>query len=311
MNKKITVVGSYSAAMFFKGASIPGIGQTINGDEFFESGGGKGSNQAIAAAKLGGDVAFIGKIGDDGFAKEALEMYDRFNMDKSHVIIDKSTHTGVGAIFIDDDGNNSIMTVPGANYNLDEVDIDNALDVFKISGIVGFQLENRTEIVDYAIRKADELGAKVLLDPAPVDEIKQDLYKHLYIIKPNEHEATMLTGIEVMDKKTAIEAGEWFLAKGAQNAIITLGENGVVFVTKDSYQMFDSIKVKAIDTTGAGDCFSGALMASISKGNSIEEAIVFANKAAAYSVTCMGVVDALPNVQELEEFLVAQKNIEI
>ncbi|MDR1579691.1 MAG: ribokinase [Synergistaceae bacterium] len=301
--KRITVVGSYNVGLFLKGSEIPGVGQTLIGDEFFEGGGGKGSNQAVAAAKLGANVSFIGRIGADKYGLDAIQMYNSFGMSRKSLIIDPSSHTGISVIFIDKDGNNSIMVVLGANLNLCGDDLDAAESTFRESEYVGFQLENSVALVDYGIRKAHALGTKVLLDPAPVQQIAADLYPCIDIIKPNEHEATLLTGIKVDDRESALEAARWFLGRGVKHAIITLGEKGVVYAASDSAREFPAYPVVPVDTTGAGDCFSGSLMCALCEGKPFGESIGFANAAAALSVTRRGVVDAIPARDEVDNFL--------
>jgi ribokinase len=301
--KKVTVIGSYNVGLFLKGEKIPAVGQTVIGDEFYEGGGGKGSNQAVAAAKLGACVSFIGRIGDDKYGQDALRMYERFGISRDSLIIDKSTHSGISVIFIDKDGNNSIMVALGANLNLCNDDIDNAGPLLKESEIVGFQLENSAEVVSYGIEKAYSVGAKVLLDPAPVQKIDQNLYKYIYILKPNEHEASLLTGIEVCDRESGAAAGKWFLEKGVKHVVVTLGEKGVMYISENEEEYFETPKVKAVDTTGAGDCFSGALMTALCYGKEMKDAIIFANHAAALSVTRKGVVDAAPTLDEVVKFI--------
>ena len=286
--KHMTIIGSYNVGLFLKGNAIPGVGQTFIGDEFYESGGGKGSNQAIAAAKLGGSVSFVGRIGNDKYGKDAISMYEDFGMSKDSLIVDETIHSGISVILIDEAGNNSIMVVLGANLNLSPADIDASADIIAKSEYVGFQLENSVEFVSYGIKKAYELGAKVLLDPAPVQMIGEDIYPMLYIIKPNEHEATMLTGIQVTDRESAAQAAKWFLDIGVKHVIITLGEKGVLYAAAQDSAWFETIKVNAVDTTGAGDCFSGALLYALCDDKEIKDAVRFANISAALSVTRRG-----------------------
>ena len=301
MKNQITVVGSYNVGLFLKGESIPKVGQTLIGDTFTEGGGGKGSNQALAAGKLGAKALFVGCIGNDSYGRFALDLYKSMGVCSEYIRVDETIHSGISVIFIDKDGNNSIMVVPGANFRLSEKDIDNAYSAMCNSAIVGFQLENELRVVSYGIQKAKEAGAKVLLDPAPARELPDELYKYISVIKPNEHEATTLSGIEVTDKESAEKAGRWFIEKGVETAIITLGDKGAVLVEKERSAFFPSRKVNAVDTTGAGDCFSGALMAALAKGKSIDEAIEFAHIAASISVTALGVVEALPTRAQVEE----------
>lgn len=308
MNKKdiVTIIGSYNVGLFLKGETLPSEGQTVIGNKFYEGGGGKGSNQAIAASKMGAKTVFVGRIGNDGFGNDALEMYKRFDISTDMVSIDKSIHSGVSVILIDKNGQNSIMVVPGANFNLSREDIDKAMGAIEDSFVVGFQLESNFDIVEYAIKKASSMGIRTLLDPAPAMKLPEDLYKHIYYIKPNEHEAAILSGIQVIDVESAGKAGKWFLERGVNTAIITLGKRGSVLVTNDKTQHFETPALTLVDTTGAGDTFSGALMAALSKGKTIEEAIVFANCASAISVTRYGVVDAIPDLSEVN--LLADKN---
>jgi ribokinase len=301
--KRITVIGGYLVGLFLKGEAIPGIGQTFKADEYFEGGGGKGSNQAVAAAKLGANASFLGKIGTDKYGQDALKMYERFGMSRDSVVIDESTYTGVSVIFIDKDANNSIMCALGANLNLSKEDIDKAEPLLKESEIVGFVPEIPIDTMNYGIRKAHQLGAKVLLDPSYISELDEDLYKCIYIMKPNEHEATLLTGIKVTDKESGLAAGRWFIEKGVKHAVITLGEKGAVHVTENVEEFFETPKVDAVDTTGAGDCFSGALMTALYQGKDMKDAIIFANHAASLSVTRNGVIDALPTYDEVVKFI--------
>ncbi|MBE6631613.1 MAG: ribokinase [Ruminococcaceae bacterium] len=301
--KKITVVGSYNVGLFLKGENIPKVGETLIGNSFTEGGGGKGSNQALAAGKLGADAVFVGCIGNDSYGKYALSLYKSIGVSSEYIRVNDSIHSGISVIFIDSKGNNSIMVVPGANYSLSKEDIDNAFSVMNESAIVGFQLENELDIVAYGIKRANESGATVLLDPAPAQKLPDELYKYIHIIKPNEHEAYSLSGIKVTDEKSAEEAGKWFISKGVRTAIITLGDKGAVLVEKERTAYFPSVEADAVDTTGAGDCFSGAFMTALSEGKTIDEAIRFAHVAASISVRSLGVVEALPTRAQVEELL--------
>jgi ribokinase len=307
-NNRVTVIGSYNVGLFLKGQVLPGPGETVIGDQFHEGGGGKGSNQAIAASLLGAKSRFVGKIGNDKYGHDALEMYKHYGISTEMIKIDPGIHTGISVIIIDKDGRNLISVVPGANFRLSKADIDDAVNVISDSSIVGFQLENNFEIVEYAVKKVHDMGVKTLLDPAPAKKLPESLYPSVDYIKPNEHEATILTEIPVTDIVSAKEAGHWFIERGVTTVIITLGEQGAVLTTAGESQHFPGIEVNSIDTTGAGDCFSGALMASLSQGAAIEDAIVFANHAAAISVTKLGVIEALP---ELSEVQTAMKNTKI
>lgn len=303
MAKTVTVIGSYNVGLFLNGKILPQAGETIIADRFYESGGGKGSNQAVSASKMGAKTRFIGRVGGDSYGKDALAMYDRLGISLDLIAVDNTIHTGISVIMVDEQGRNLISVVPGANYNLSKADIDASLEAMRDSVIVGFQLENNPEIVAYGLEKVSGLGIKTLLDPAPAAPLPEKLYQYIYCVKPNEHEAKVLTGIPVDSFDSACKAGKWFLDRGVKVAIITLGELGAVLVTKDGGKLFKTPKVTAVDTTGAGDCFSGALMAGLAKGKTVEEAIIFANHAAALSVTKCGVIESIPSLEEVEAFM--------
>ena len=313
MRQGITIVGSYMVGLFMKGERIPMIAETVIGREFYEGGGGKGSNQAVAAAKLGGDVRFVGRIGRDRYGDDALKMYAETGVAADGVIRDDAAPTGVALILVDRDGNNSIMVTLGANDRLTEVDIDGCAEAFAQSAIVAFQLENRLEIVDYGIRKAHAVGATVLLDPAPARPLPADLYPCIDIIKPNEVEAATLSGIAVTDFASAEAAGRWFLAQGVKTAIITLGAQGAVAVDAAGARRFTPPRPPSapVDSTGAGDTFSGALMAALSRGEALDEAIRFAIAAATLSVTKPGVIESIPTIDETRTLLNADGENEV
>ena len=300
---KVTLIGSYAAAIFLKSKTLPAVGETVRAQEFIESRGGKGSNQALTVSMLGCTSQFVACIGNDRYGQDALEMYRRYGVNTDMVKIDNEVPTGIGVILIDEKGRNSISNFLGANLRLMKKDIDAVLDYIKGSAIVGFQLECELEMVDYGIRKIHSMGICTLLDPAPAASLSPDLYPYIDYIKPNEVEATFLTGIEVKGVEDAKKAGVWFLEHGVGTAIITLGEKGAVLVTSEMSRHFPSPDIKALDTTGAGDIFSGGFMAALSQGKNIEESVVFANHAAALSTKHLGVVESIPNLKEVEDFL--------
>lgn len=308
----VTVVGSYNVGLFLKGGSIPRAGETLIGESFYESGGGKGSNQAIAARRMGADVVFVGRLGRDRYGDDALALYRRLGMRTDSLAVDDEAHTGVSVILVDASGNNSIMVVPGSNYRLDRADIDRAYPVLADSAIVGFQLENRLDAVCYGIARAHAAGARVLLDPAPAAQLPDCIYPMLDYIKPNEVEAAEITGVDVHDCESAMRAGALLVARGVRNAIITLGAAGAVLVNRDVRRSFSipALAAPVVDTTGAGDCFSGALMAELARGVPVEQAIELAICASALSTTRLGVVEALPERAEAAALLKAQRGRE-
>ena len=307
----VTIIGSYNVGLFLKGNKFPMVGETIIANQFIESGGGKGSNQAVAAAKFGAETRFIGRLGADKYGLDALRMYNDLNISIDLVKIDSTIHSGISIILIDDKGNNMIAVAPGANFRLSEQDIDSSLDVLMDSMLVGFQLENDYKVVSYGIKKIHERNITTFLDPAPAIKLPDEIYSYIDIIKPNETEAYTLTGIDVKDIESAEKAGKWFIDRGVKKAIVTLGEKGAVLTTPDSCEHFPAPKVKAIDTTGAGDIFSGAFFYSLQKGKSIHTAIEFAVVAASLATTKIGVIESIPSVDEVISFINRTKTVMI
>lgn len=304
-NGPVTIVASYNASLFFKGHRLPGLGETIVADEFQEGAGGKGSNQAICASVLGAATRVVMCLGMDRFGDDAQAMYRSFGIGTDMIRRVPAIYSGIGVILIDRNGDNMISVAPGANFNLCERDIDAAAAVFETSYLVGFQLENRLDVVEYGIRTAHSHGTRTFLDPAPAAKLPDDLFPCIDFIKPNEHEATILSGIAVVDVDSAMRAGKWFLEHGVKTVIVTLGKLGAVCVTHGRQDYYPSHSVPAVDTTGAGDVFSGALMAALSKDKPLDEAMRFANAAAALSVMRLGVIAAIPHLDEVEAFLPA------
>ena len=210
----------YVVGLVFQGQRLPAQGETVIGDHFQEGPGGKGSNQAVAALRLGAAIRLIARIGRDVYGQNALDMYRRFGLGAQWIAVNETAHTGIGAILVDRDGRNLISVVPGANAKLCRQDIDAAEEVIAGSSLVGCQLETPLEIADYALRKAHRLGAATLLDPAPAVPLPDDLYPCLDFIKPNETEAGILTGITVDGIDRAAEAGRWLVRRGVKNALI-------------------------------------------------------------------------------------------
>jgi ribokinase len=299
----VTIVGSYNVGLFLKGRRLPALGETVIADEFKESGGGKGSNQAVAAAKLGAKTRFIGCIGRDKYGEAALALYRECGISSDRIKVDPTTHSGISVILIDSEGRNLISVVPGANLRLSKREMDGAVPLFRESCVVGFQLENDHETVFYGIRRAHELGVTTFLDPAPAAPIPENIYPCLDIIKPNETEASILTGIPVRDLASAAAAGRRFLERGVKTSIITLGAEGALLSKDGSAKHFPCPRVAAVDTTGAGDIFSGGFLACLSVGKPVEEAIAFANAAASLSTTRLGVIESIPTYNEAVRFM--------
>lgn len=300
---KVVVIGSYNTGLSMKGKRFPRPGETFAGDHFFEGPGGKGANQAVAASCFGAKTAFVGCVGADRYGQDALAMFNQYGIGINAVKIDTNAHTGMAFIMIDQSGQNMIEIVSGANLSIHKKDIDDAAETIASASIVGFQLEGSVEIVDYGLHKARSLGVKTLLDPAPAAKLDESLYPLIDYIKPNETEAAFLTGIAVTDAKSATEAGQWFVDRGVKQAIVTLGEQGAVLVTEKASKYFQAPKVIALDSTGAGDIFSGALMTALAQNKDMTEAIIFASHAAALSTTRLGVVESIPKLEEIMKLL--------
>lgn len=300
--KKILVIGSYNVGLCVIGDKIPALGETVMGHRFEMGPGGKGSNQAIALARLGADIKFMCRVGDDHFGEEAIALFKREAVSLDAVKIIPGSHTGVGVILIDKDGYNAIGVAPGANFRLLETDLDESSYLFEESDFLLIQCENPVNIVRKAIAMAKEKGNLVIFNPAPAHEIDSLTLSKTDFITPNETEAQILTGITVTDETSAYKAGETLLDKGAKNVIVTLGEKGAVLITPYEHKFFPAFKVNTKDSTGAGDAFNGGFVFGLANGYSTDEAIVFASKVAALSVRKIGTVNGLPTFEEVLEF---------
>ncbi len=297
--KPITIVGSYNVGLFIKSEHLPQEGETVIGNEFYEGAGGKGSNQAICTAKMGGKVHLICRIGCDKYGIDALKTFQREGIDTKCISVDTSTHTGISFILIDENGVNAISVAPGANYNLSKADLDACCDIIACSGIIATQMENRMETVIYAMKLGKQLGITTLLDPAPAQSLPEDIYSTIDIIKPNKIEAKILTGLPVESIGDAKPVVDFFLKRGVKHVLLTLGEDGLIYGTRGVCDHIPAPKVDAVDTTGAGDAFNGGLMAALARGETMYDAIRFASWVAALSVTNLGVVNSFPTREEV------------
>jgi ribokinase len=297
--KKILVAGSSNTDMVIRTDHFPAPGETILGGEFLMNAGGKGANQAVAAARLGGNVTFIGKTGDDIFGKQAVKQLNEEGINVSFMALDKENPSGVAMITVDRNGENSIVVASGANGTLSPGDFDKAISELDHSEFVLLQLEIPVPTVEYIAQTAAWKGKKVILNPAPAVPLSDNLLQNLYIITPNETEAGILTGMKVTDEDSAREAAFCLQKKGVEIVIITMGAAGAFYLTSEKSGIIPSIRVEAVDTTAAGDTFNGALAVALSEGKSLEEAIIFANRAAAISVTRVGAQSSVPYRNEL------------
>ncbi len=301
MNKSaITVIGSTNTDMVIKTFHLPKPGETILGGDFLMNPGGKGANQAVAAARLNGKVTLVAKTGDDVFGKQAKKLFLSEKLNVDYLFTDKDSPSGIALITVDDQGENCIVVAPGANSQLLREDIDLAKDAILQSDILLMQLEIPLDTVIYSAEIAFKAGKKVILNPAPAQPLPTELLKNLYMITPNETESELLTGIQVTDQPSAIAAAKILLAKGIEVVVITMGNKGAMLVTADICELIPSFKVTAVDSTAAGDCFNGALAVALSEGTDLVNTIKFANKAASISVTRMGAQSSAPYRHEIE-----------
>jgi ribokinase len=294
MSKKILVIGSSNTDMVVKTTRFPQPGETIIGGDFFMFPGGKGANQAVAAARMGGDVCFICKTGDDLFGRQAEAGFRQEGIHTQYILKAPDLASGVALITVDASGENEIVVAPGANNALLPADLDAAAAAFKAASVLLIQLEIPLDTVVHAIQKAHRIGQKTILNPAPARPLPDDLYPCLWLITPNETEAELLTGIQVQDADTAARAATVLLEKGVQNVLITLGAKGAFFMNHTEQLLIPTPKVTAVDTTAAGDVFNGALAVAISDQQGWQADITLACKAAAISVTRMGAQASAP-----------------
>jgi ribokinase len=303
MNKPIIVVGSSNMDLVAKAPRIPVTGETLTGTDFFMVPGGKGANQAVAAAKLGAEVVFVAKLGKDVFASKSLENFKSVGINAKHIEQLDGVPSGIAIIAIDDNGKNIIIVVPGANGKLTPADIDKAESDIANAAVVVAQLEIPIETVEQAAKLANKNNVPFILDPAPAKPLSDELLSMVDIIKPNETEAEIITGIKVTDEASATKAADALLAKGVKTVIITLGEKGLMLATKDGKEMIPNNKVVAVDSTAAGDAFTGSLAYGLAEGNSLKDAATYANVVAAISVTRYGAQPSMPTKQEVDVFI--------
>jgi ribokinase len=304
----IIVVGSSNTDMIIKVPYLPRPGETILGGYFTKAAGGKGANQAVAAARAGGDVKFIAKLGKDIFGEEALKAFKNDGINVDFVSKDDKAPSGIAQILVAEDGENSIAVASGANARLSVDDIYNAEEIFLSSNILLTQLETPIETVEKAVELAYEKGMRIILNPAPAQKLSDDLLSRLTYLTPNETEAELLTGIKITDDKSAAAACRELSNKGVKNVILTLGSKGVFVHTSDLNFQVSGYQVAAVDTTAAGDVFNGTFAVGLTKFDNLREAINFSNAAAALSVTRLGAQPSIPKAEEIERFIKSAQN---
>ncbi len=299
MKSVMLVVGSSNTDMVIKTGHLPKGGETVLGGAFFMNAGGKGANQAVAAARLGGPVTFICKTGNDVFGKEAKELFDKEGINTDYLLTDAAQPSGVALIMVDNNAENCIAVASGANATLLPGDLQFALQSIEHAALILMQLEIPLGTVQHVAALAYSKGIPVILNPAPACKLPDELLQMITIITPNETEAEILTGIKVNNIETAQQAAMILKEKGITTIIITMGKAGALVLHDDAFTQIPSVPVEAIDTTAAGDVFNGALAVALWQGKGIAEATTFACKAAAISVTRLGAQASAPYAHEV------------
>jgi ribokinase len=297
----VIVVGGISIDLVAFADRLPAPGESILGDDFKIILGGKGSNQAVAAALAGTHSTLVSCVGTDVFTDFATDALEGFGVD-TQFVRQVEGPTGIAHIRVAASSQNNIVVIPLANFKITKTQVDEAFAKRSNAKVLLTQLEIPWEVNRHAISLAKSQGLTVVLDPAPASNPEPTAWELINIVTPNESEAHSLTGIEVTDEQSAKKAGQWFLDQGVENAIITMGGSGVVLVNKQETKLFAAPKVQAVDTTAAGDAFAGYLGALLAEGKSLEEAIEVAVKAASISVTKLGASSSLPTRDQVDSF---------
>ncbi|MES2068713.1 MAG: ribokinase [Pseudomonadota bacterium] len=307
MKPRIAVVGSVNMDLVFRTPRMPAVGETLSGHEFRQIPGGKGANQAVAAARQGAAVAFIGRIGDDGFGQYSLRCLANDGIDVSNLSAVVDVATGVAGIIVTDAGDNSIVLAAGANASLSAADVEAAQSAISSAQLLVCQLETPLATVTRAIQLARQHGVKVILNPAPVQALSDDLLAQVDYLVVNETEASQLSGIQVSDQDSAQRASAKLLQRGAAVVLLTMGEHGVCVTDASNggspSQFIPAIKVEVVDTTAAGDTFVGAFAVGIAKGLDLIAASTEAQYTAALAVTKLGAQTSIPLRSEVEQFM--------
>ncbi len=307
---KIVVVGSFNMDLVVRLPIIPKPGETLLGGVFATYPGGKGSNQAVAAARLGGEVTMVGRVGADAFGDQLLNMARSEGIDTRFVGVDSQAATGVALIEVDAEGRNSIAVASGANFTLTAAHVAAAFAQLGQVDLVVMPLETPIDTVVTAAELGHKAGARVVLNPAPAQHLSSELLRYVDVLIPNEHEAAFMTGIEIHSRQDACQAAEHLLRSGPGSAVITLGSEGALIAEAadpgPTYTRVTAFPVKAVDTTAAGDGFVGGLAVALGEGRSLPAAARFASAASAISVTRSGAQPSLPTRAEVEEFLHAR-----
>jgi ribokinase len=298
---RIVVVGSSNTDMIIRLDRIPRPGETVLGGQFVTAAGGKGANQAVAAARAGAEVTFIARVGQDMFGQRAVAAFVEEGINVSHIVHDPDCPSGVALIFVAKDGENSIAVAGGANGKLSPGDVTAGAAALEGASVLLMQLETPLETVEAVAEMAACRGVSLILNPAPARPLPDGLLRRVSILTPNETEAELLTGIVVTDETSAGRAAAALRGCGVPTVIITLGARGALY--SGGLRMVPGFPVKAVDTTAAGDVFNGALAVALGEGRALPDAVRLANAAAAISVTRLGAQPSAPTRPEIDQFL--------
>lgn len=299
---RITVIGSSNIDMVVRTPRFPKPGETILGSDFFMNQGGKGANQAVAAARLNSDVTFVSSVGDDIFGKTTLKTLKQEGIDVSLVLIEKEVSTGVAVITVDQHAENTIVVSPGANAELVKEKLKHIPSFIDEGAYVLMQLEIPIATVQYLAEEIEKRKAKLILNPAPAQSLSPEIFSMVYLLTPNETEASLLTGLKIEDIDSAKIAAARLIEMGVKNVVITMGNKGAVALYNKEYIYVEAQKVNAVDTTAAGDVFNGALIVALNEGKTMLEALTFANNAASIAVTRLGAQSSSPHRKELDKY---------
>jgi len=286
-----------------KAPRIPAAGETILGEHFIMTPGGKGANQAVAAAKLGAEVYLVAKLGDDVFGQESLNNFKKVGVNTQYVVRTNEAPSGVALITVDQGGNNVIVVAPGANQQLSPEDVEAARPAIASAGALVAQLEVPLQTVESAARLAHDCNVPVILDPAPARELGSELLGMIDVLTPNETEARILTGTEVTDEDSARTACESLLERGVKAVVLTMGAKGFLLADGGRMEFVRAVEADAVDATAAGDAFAGSLAVGLARRQGLLDAAVFANYVAALSVTKMGAQSSMPSRQAVAAFV--------
>lgn len=298
----ITVIGSLNMDLVTKVQVMPRIGETLIGKDYRQIPGGKGANQADAIAKLGASVKMVGAVGDDGFGRELKRSLENDGVDVSNIKTVNDTPTGIAVIMVEEQGDNSIVVIPGANFTLTPKDIDNSIKAIEESDIIVTQLETPVETVKYTMKLAKERGKYTILNPAPAAKLDDELIGCIDLLTPNETELEVLSGVKIESEADILTGAKVLINKGVKELVVTLGEKGALYINNDYNQIYPAFRVKPVDTTAAGDSFTAGIAVALSEGKSMGEAIKFATKVGALTVTKAGAQSSLPSRKEVEAF---------